>query len=358
MRLRVFPVVIFMAALATLVAAQSTPRTSLLALSKQDHTLSIIDPATLKIVASVPVGDDPHEVIASADGRTAYVSNYGFGAFHTLAVIDLVHPRALDPIDLGPLRGPHGLYFTDGKVWFTAEAAKAIGSYDPASAKIDWVMGTGQNRTHMLYVFPGAKRILTTNVSSATVTVLEKTERPAGMPQGPPPGMPPPAGGQKNGGPGPGGPPPPSGPDWNETVIPAGRGSEGFDVSPDGHEAWVANAGDGTISIIDLATKSVTATLAANVPGANRLKFTPDGRLVLTTPGSALVILDAATHKEVKRLSNVHGSGGIEMQPDGARAYVACGRDNYVSVIDLKTLEEVGHIPIASPDGLAWAVQR
>ena len=220
MRLRVFPVLIFMAALATMATAQSTPRASLLSLSKQDHTLSIIDPTTLKTVASVPVGDDPHEVVASADGRTAYVSNYGFGAFHTLAVIDLVQAKALEPVDLGALRGPHGLYFTEGKVWFTAEAAKAIGSYDPSSGKIDWIMGTGQNRTHMLYVFAGAKRILTTNVNSATVTVLDRTERPAGMPQGPPPGMKPTQGG-------PGGPSPPSGPDWNETVIQVGRGSEG-----------------------------------------------------------------------------------------------------------------------------------
>jgi YVTN family beta-propeller protein len=141
------------------------------------------------------------------------------------------------------------------------------------------------------------------------------------------------------------------------TVIPVGRGPEGFDVSPDGKEAWVANAQDGTISIIDIAQKKVTATLAANVPGANRLKFTPDGKLVLVTPGSALVILDAATHKEVKRLATVHGSGGIQMQPDGTRAYVACGRDNFVAVIDLKTLEMAGKIPIGSPDGLAWAVQ-
>ena len=69
-----------------------------------------------------------------------------------------------------------------------------------------------------------------------------------------------------------------------------------------------------------------------------------------------MVILDAATRKEVKRLPAVHGSGGIQMQPDGARAYVACGRDGYVAVIDLKTLEMVGKIPIAGPDGLG-AVQ-
>ncbi|HET6169918.1 MAG TPA: YncE family protein [Terracidiphilus sp.] len=344
------------AAAAGAIYAQSTPKAALLALSKQDHTLSIIDPTDLHVLARVPVGDDPHEVTASSDGRTAYVSNYGFGAFHTLAVIDLVAQKQLPSIDLGPLRGPHGLTFVQGKTWFTAEAAKAIGRYDPATGKVDWIMGTGQNRTHMIYVFPDAKRIVTTNVNSATVTILDHTEGPAGMPSGPPPGMPPPPGM------GPGGPPrgfphPPGG-DWNETVIPVGHGSEGFDVSPDGKEAWVANAQDGTISIIDLAAKRVVETLAANVPGANRLKFAPDGKLVLVSPGSALVIFDAATRKEVKRLSDVHASGGIEMQPDGARAYVACGRDGYVAAIDLKTLEMVGRVDVAGPDGLAWAVQQ
>jgi YVTN family beta-propeller protein len=152
--------------------------------------------------------------------------------------------------------------------------------------------------------------------------------------------------------------PGPPGGDWNETVIPVGRGSEGFDVSPNGKEAWVANAGDGTISVIDISAKKVTATLAANARGANRLKFTPDGKLVLVTPGSALVIFDSATQKEVKRLPNVHGSGGIQMQPDGARAYVACGRDGYVAVIDLKTMEMVGRVDVAGPDGLAWAVRH
>jgi YVTN family beta-propeller protein len=337
---------------------QTTPKLTLLALSKQDHTLAIIDPANLHVEARIPVGDDPHEVVASADGKTAYVSNYGFGAFHTLAVIDLVGQKQLPFIDLGALRGPHGLVFVQGKVWFTAEAAKAIGSYDPATGKIDWIMGIGQDRTHMLYVFPDAKRILTTNVNSATVTILIKTEGRAG---GPPPGMPPgggpPPGSRAGGGPPPGPPPTPPGGDWELTVIPVGRGSEGFDVSPDGKEAWVANARDGTLSVIDIAAKKVIATLAADVPGANRLKFTPDGKQVLVTAGSALVILDAATRKEVKRLPNVHGSGGIQMQPDGARAYVACGPDNYIAVIDLKTLEMIGHVDVAGPDGLAWAVR-
>src|SRR3954449_12421256 len=137
-------------AVAAMAYAESTPRETLLVLSKGEHTLAIIDPSNLKVVARVPVGEDPHEVIASSDGKFAYVSNYGSGAYNTLAVIDLVGHKALPSIDLGPLRGPHGLAFVGGKTWFTAEAAKVIGRYDPAQKKVDWILGTGQNRTHMM----------------------------------------------------------------------------------------------------------------------------------------------------------------------------------------------------------------
>jgi YVTN family beta-propeller protein len=206
---------------ATLVVAQSTPKAALLALSKRDHTLAIVDPGTLKVLARVPVGNDPHEVVASSDGKTAYVSNYGGGAYNTLAVIDLVNQKALPPIDLGPLPGPHGLTFVGGKAWFTAEAAKAFGSYDPATQKIDFILGTGQNRTHMIFVSEDQKRIITTNVSSGTVSIIDKT--PPRTPPGPPNG---PAGGPPRGTMG------PPGGDWDETVVKVGNGSEGFDVLP------------------------------------------------------------------------------------------------------------------------------
>jgi YVTN family beta-propeller protein len=330
--------------------SQSTPAQSLLILAKRDQTLAIVDPTTLKVMARVPVGNDPHEVIASADGKTAYVSNYGGGAYNTLAVVDLIAQKALPPIDLGPLRGPHGLTFVDGKTWFTAEAAKVIGRYDPATHKVDWVLGTGQNRTHMIYVSPDLQRIITTNVSSATVSIIDKVTL---NPPGPPPGQP--------------NMTPPSGParaprsDWNETVIPVGRGSEGFDISPDGKALWVANAQDGTVSIIDIATKKVTETLSANVPGANRLKFTLDGKLVfISSLGQPYVtVLDAATRKAAKRIQVGHGAAGILMNPDGTQVFVACSPDDYVTVIDLRTLMVTGHIDAGhEPDGLAWAAQR
>jgi YVTN family beta-propeller protein len=163
-------------------------------------------------------------------------------------------------------------------------------------------------------------------------------------------------------------PPPPGGAgagprrtDWNETVVRVGNGSEGFDVSPDRKEIWVANSEDGTISVVDVAGKKVIETLAANVGGANRLKFTPDGKRVLvsTLSGPDLVVLDAATRKETKRVPIGHGAAGIVVQPDGARAFVACTPDNYVAVIDLRSLEVTGKIQSGgNPDGMAWAVRR
>ena len=343
--------------LAILVSAfQLLSAQNLLVLSKQDHTLAIVDPSTLQVIARVPVGNDPHEVIASADGSTAYVSNYGFGAFNTLTVVDLLARNALPPINLGALRGPHGLAFVGGKVYFTAEAAKAFGRYDPTTHKIDLILGTGQDRTHMIYVSADGQIIVTTNVSSATVSIF--TQEPLRMP-GPPPGA---AANHSQTAP-PQGPPPGAPPmprtDWHQTVVPVGNGAEGFDVSPDGREIWTANAQDGTLSVIDLHAKRVVLTLSANVPGANRLKFTPDGKLVLVSSGPTLVILDAHSRKALKRVPIGHGSAGVLVAPDGSRAFVSCGPDDYVAVVDLHSLTVTGHISAGGePDGLAWAGRR
>lgn len=320
---------------AGLAHAEDTPANALLVLAKRDGVLAIVDPKDLKVIARIPVGNDPHEVSASSDGKTAYVSNYGSGAYDTLAVVDLVAQKRLSSIDLEPLHGPHGLDFVGGKVWFTAETAKAIASYDPATKRVDWILGTGQNRTHMIHVSPDMRSIVTTNVSSGTVSIMEKT----------------------GGHPGPGGE---MIADWNETVVQVGKGSEGFDITPDRKEVWVANAGDGTISIIDLAGKQVTQTIAADVPSANRLKFTPDGKLALVSRlrGGDVTVIDRANRKIVKRIAVGHGSAGIVMQPDGSRAFVSCSPDNYVAVIDLRSLDVVGKIEAGDqPDGLAWVMR-
>jgi YVTN family beta-propeller protein len=348
--------------------AAQTPSPALLVLEKSDNSLAIVDPANLQIVARIPAGPDPHEIVASADGKLAYISNYGGpdSALSTISVIDLASRKALSPINLGTLRSAHGLVFAGGKLYFTAETNKVVGRYDPVAQSVDWVLGTGQDRTHMVAVSGSLDRIVTSNVSSGTISVIEQVSPPTGG-FGPPSG----SNGPPASAPPAGGPPPVMGTPlsglrktWRVTNVAAGHGVEGFDVSPDGNEIWAANAQDATVTIIDTASKRVTQTLPISLRGANRLKFTPDGRRVLIAgggggaAGDSLIVMDAATRKEVKQLNLGGGAAGIVIVPDGSRAYVAVSGKDKVAVVDLKNLEVTGYVSTGKqPDGLAW-VQR
>jgi YVTN family beta-propeller protein len=344
--------------LAASLASAQTPSPALLVLEKSDNSLAIVDPASLQIVARVPAGQDPHEIVASSDGKFAYISNYGGSdsTLNTISVVDLAARKPLPAINLGALRSAHGLAFAGGKLYFTVETNKAIGRYDPATQSVDWVLGTGQDRTHMIAVSESLDRIVTSNVSSGTISIIEQvTPANPGPPPGNPAGAAPPPGG-----------PPPGGPrkTWRVTNIPSGHGSEGFDVSPDRKEIWAANAQDGTITIIDIAGNKPTHTFPVSVHG-NRLKFTPDGQRVLISGGGPnatspnLAVLDAATRKEIKQLGLGGGSGGILIAPDGSRAYIAVSAKDKVAVVDLKTLEITAQVSTGKqPDGLAWAQQN
>lgn len=329
-------------------AGEATPRNTLLATSKGNHTLAIIDPSSDKIIAKMPIGPDPHEVIASEDGKTAYVSNMGGNSsLHRIDVLDLIGQRALEPVDTSALTGLHGLAVSAGKLWFTAQGAMAIARLDLASRQVDWIMGTGQSWTHMLVVTPDLQHIYASNVMSGSVSVFDLQPAP---PLGPPP---------PGSGPQPGAAPamlrPPV---WVQTVVPTERGIEGIDLSPDGKEIWTASSGSGQIYIIDTAAKRVAQVLDAKAVGANRVKFTHDGKRVLisTLRGGDVLVYDARMRTEIKRLHLGRGCAGVLVAPDDSRAYVACSADDTVFVLDMHKLMPVDRIDVGpQPDGLAWA---
>jgi YVTN family beta-propeller protein len=316
------------ALMAAEVRAQGSGGT-LLVLNKVDATLAFVDPASQQLLARVPTGEGPHEVVVSSDGTLAFVSNYGAQTpGSSLSVIDVAARKEVRRVDLGPLRRPHGLAFADGKVYLTAEVNRLIARYDPASNQIDWLIGTGQAGTHMVVANQDATRVITTNIGSDTISVLERGANPLG---------------------------------WNVTTIGVGRGPEGMDVSPDGRELWTAHSRDGAISIVDLAAKRVTATLDAQTKRSNRLKFTADGKLVLISDLDAgeLVVLGVADRKPVKRIKLGTAPEGILLPPGGSRAYIAVNGDNQVAVLDLASLEVVARISAGNgPDGLAWIEAR
>lgn len=309
--------------------AAETPSPALLVLNKGDKQLAIIDPANGKVVARVGVGAGPHEVAVSGDAHYAYVANYGDQTpGHTLSVVDLPAQAVLHTYDLDTLSRPHGLAFVKGKLYLTAELNRLIARYDPTTNKVDWLFGTGQATTHMLIANADATLLFTANIGSNTVSAIEHVDTPAG---------------------------------WTETQISVGKGPEGIDWSPDGREVWTATGGDGCVSIIDVASKKVTDTFSVGAKRTNRLRFTPDGKLVLLSDrdGDELIVLDRATRMVRTRLKMGRYPEGILITPDGTRAYVAQEGANDIAIVDLKSLTIAGHIsPGNGPDGMAWAVRK
>jgi DNA-binding beta-propeller fold protein YncE len=308
--------------------AQSGAR--LLVLLRNASALAFLEPASGKVLGRVPVVADPHEVAVTPDGRTAFVASPREG----ISVIDVPAMKELRRVDPGAFSAPHDVLFVAGKLYFTAEGFKTIGRYDPAANKVEWMLGIGQDGTHMMVLARDQQTMWVPNRGSNSVSVIE------GVAGGPP--------------------------KFKVTAIPVpGKTPEGIDLSPDGRELWTATRGDGGVSIIDTASRKVVQSFNLKLTDANRLKFTPDGKVLILDGGAGtLVVVDAASRKEIKRLKVApgdSGDGGIFVMPDGSRAYLGLRDDHSVVVIDLKTLEIESRLDMGAGSGpgcINWAALR
>ena len=301
----------------------------LVALNKTDATLSIIDPAIMKVTGMVATGEGPHEVVLSADGKVAYVANYGTGPNpgSTISIIDIATAKELKRVDIAPLMRPHGIQLIGGKLYFTAETNRAFARLDTATNKVDWIMGSGQNGTHMVAGTTDLKKFTTANIGSDSVTIFEF------------------ANGAGNPGPS------------KITHVPVGRQPEAVDISPDGKEVWTGLNADGMVEVVDAAAYKSVAKI--DIKGRPyRVRFTPDGKQVVCTmlPTKEIVIIDATSRKETKRFKLESTPLGIVFSADGKTAFVTVGGPDAVLKIDLDTGEVTGRVETGRvPDGIAVA---
>jgi YVTN family beta-propeller protein len=91
------------------------------------NTISVIDPATFKVIDTFPVGREPQHVVPSWDLTTLYSTN---DLGNSLTAID---PKTGKPIKTIPVADPYNMYFTpDGRYAIVmAEAQQAIDFRDP-----------------------------------------------------------------------------------------------------------------------------------------------------------------------------------------------------------------------------------
>lgn len=330
-------------ALAAVPAAPAAAETLLVA-NKSEATVSLIDLPGGEVVATLPTGTGPHEIAVSPDGATAVVADYGGREpGSTLTVLDVPRARVLRTIDLGEHRRPHGIVFVDGsRVAVTVEAAKALVVVDVASGEIVCAVATGQEVSHMVAVGAGGARAAVANIGSGSVTLIDL------------------AAGEK------------------VADVKTGAGAEGVAMSADGRWVWVSNREADTVTLVDFPAREVVAT----IPSADfpiRAELTPDGRHLLVTNAQSadLTVIDTAERAVARRVdlafrvSETQGSGadgrlmdfegssvpiGIEIAPDGRRAWIAHANADLVQVLDLETWKPVGAIRAGEePDGMAYS---
>lgn len=133
-------------------------------------------------------------------------------------------------------------------------------------------------------------------------------------------------------------------------------------LTPDGAWAFVVNYnlhGDKAIDTVS-AVYTPTMTEVTQIRACTKphgLAVSNDGRFVLVTctRDDTILKIDVGALRETARgsvrLPEEEAAGkdcyptGVQVMPDGSRAYVSCGHANEVRVVDVATLEVAGRIP-------------
>jgi len=303
----------------------------LLVANKGDHTLGIIDTVAGKQVATVPEdGTTGHELIASPDGKRAYVPIYGnSGVGHPgtdgslLRVIDLAARKIVGTVDFGHGVRPHCAMIgpKDGLLYVSTELDNSITVIDPKRLKILHSIPTGQAESHMFCISSDNKRAYTANVGPGTVSVLD-------IP------------GKKI-----------------ITTIPIAKVTQRISISPDDKWVFTSDQTKPQLAVIDTSKNEIAKWI--EMPGIGYGSApTPDGKfLVIALPNkNKVAVIDLKSMTVATTLDVPKAPQETLVQPDGKKAYVSCDASKQIAVIDTRNWK-VEKMIDAGPgaDGLAWA---
>jgi YVTN family beta-propeller protein len=313
-------------------AGAPAPGGLLLVANKGDQTLGIVDPVAGRMVASVKQsGVTGHEVVASPDGKTAYVPIYGDSGVgqpgsdgRTMDVIDIVARKRVATVDFGGGQRPHHPVFgPDGRLYVTAEVTNSIKVVDPRTNAVVDTIPTGQPESHMLVLSKDGTRAWTSNVGAGTVSAIDVPSKSVAA------------------------------------VIHVAARAQRIALSAD--ERWVFTADQDAPRLAVIDTRTGKLALGVALPGIGYgTAPTPDGRwLLVAMPGLGQVaVLDLKSMEVARTVDVPKAPQEVLVRPDGRVAYVSCDASGQVAEIDLAQWKVARLIP-AGPmaDGLAWAPQ-
>ncbi len=306
----------------------------LLVANKGAATVGFIDPRAGKQLVTIPEnGTTGHELVASPDGRTAYVPIYGNSGVgkpgtdgSNMVVIDVASRKVTGNLDFGHGVRPHCAAWgpKDGMLYVTTELEKSISVIDPQTLKIVGSIPTGQPESHMLAISHDGRRGYTANVGPGTVSVLDMKAR--------------------------------------ETldVIHVSPNVQRISVSMDDRWAFTSDQTKPQLAVIDTATNQVKTWIPMPGTGYGSAP-TPDGRwlVIALPPVNQVAVIDLRTMKVAHTVDVPPAPQEILIQPDGKMAYASCASSHKVAMIRTSDWK-VEKLIDAGPgvDGLAWAAEK
>ena len=306
----------------------------LIVANKGASSLGIVDPAAGRQLATVPEdGVTGHEVIASPDGKLAYVPIYGNSGVgkpgtdgQKMVVIDLSERKLVGDLDFGHGVRPHCPKFgpKDGLLYVTTELDKTISVIDPKTLKIVGTIPTEQPESHMLAISHDGRRGYTANVGPGTVSVLDMESR------------------------------------KNLAIIPISKMTQRISVSMDDSMVFTSDQTKPQLAVIDASTNKVKQWVALPGTGYGTAP-TPDGRwLVVAVPkANKVAVVDLQSMQVAHTIDVPSAPQEALVRPDGKMAYVSCDVSHKIAAIDL-TSWKVDQLIDAGKgtDGLAWAHEQ
>lgn len=307
-------------------------------------TVSVLDAASFKALATVRVGKMPHNVQVSPDGKVAWVTNNGEAG------------QAADAsVHQGMGKGEHNAVAKAGAVWAIdtssdAVTAKVTVGTHPAhvvlspDGRLAYVTNGGDNTVsvidtsaqrvvetipvgkfpHGLRISPDGKQVYVANLKGGTVSVIDTVS-------------------QKE-----------------VAQVPAGKGPAQVGFTPDGQLAFVSLSEENAVAVIDPATRKVVRKVAVGMVPI-QLYATPDSRTLLVAnqgtrnkPGNTVGMIDLESFKLTKTVVTGPGAHGVVVDRDGRYAYVTNTYANTVSVLDIKDRKVLATIRVGKgPNGIS-----
>ena len=301
--------------LSLITTASAAQSHTIVALSHSDFTAYELDPVSGRILHQFTAANEPHEGLASPDGKTFYAA---VPSGPHVVILDATTFKEKGKIESEFFRSsrangsasPHGMALTtDGsKLYVGLENADIPGIvvYDTRAnkvvRKIDVVLRGGhflaiQPKTDKLY-YPMREdnRVLVVDTKTDTVT----------------------------------------------KIIPIEGGPVGVGFAPNG-EVWIHNDRDGAVHVIDGRKDEVVKVLKGLGEGAGRMAVSPDGRWAASTHSTTqdVAVIDANTKTVAATVKIGRGPGLPVFSPDSTKLYVMNSGEGDVAIVDLTTMKVV-----------------